>query len=347
MNRPNHVPRASAGFTLAAPVAEFDGIRLFRCTLQIMRFLLLNSIALVASCQVATATEREETVEEPAAIEVQNLCILPSGKIILKCKNGGGRPVKAFKGKWVVFDDFNEASQSGDILFTTNTPVMESAAPIAPFGGYLVQPDGIIYLLIEGKDRVAMVGKMASDGFGNLDEMPPQIKKRFKAVITKIIFAEAEEVDNARKREDAARKREDAARERERLQQLEIRAEDAAPQKEAAMESITTTKAGVDSLTELSPERIVTDVWDKDPRVTVSNFRSQYADKLVRYTGIVVRLNQKEHLLVFKGGGFMTHAYDVQVSLKDDRNPGLLRLPLAIGSLSPRPRIGLFRQPLA
>ena len=398
--------------------------------------LLFTSVAFITCSQVA-ATEREEAAsEEAATIQVLNLCILPSGKVVLKCKNSGSKPVKAFKGKWVAFDDFNEASQSDDILFTSNTPVMGSNALL---GGYLIQPEGIIYLANDGNQRVAMVGRLASDAFGNLEDVPPTLKKRFKAVITNVIFAEREDIDNLRKQEEAAREQErlkqldmahqaeNAAREAERKRQFDrmitqsktptreiaripmeggefvitdvsmkyggalhdfgwmpnfgaggsraivqdgsysyfatqadrdkaLRtlseaikawkkkfpeasdnsAADAAlvaqptaspvplihSQTEAAMESTTTTKAVIDSLTELSPERVVTGVWDKDPRVTVSNFRSQYADKLVRYTGIVARLNQKEHLLVFKGGGFMTSAYDVQASLKDGQKPG-------------------------
>ena len=72
----------------------------------------------------------------------------------------------------------------------------------------------------------------------------------------------------------------------------------------------------------LSPERVVTDVFNNDPRTTVANFRSQYSGKTVRYTETVVRKNPKEQLLVLKGGGFLTSAYDVQVSLNEDYKPG-------------------------
>ena len=54
----------------------------------------------------------------------------------------------------------------------------------------------------------------------------------------------------------------------------------------------------------------------------VYNFRSRYSGKAVRYTGTVVRKNSKDRLLVFRGGGFMASAYDVQASLKEDTAPG-------------------------
>jgi len=43
---------------------------------------------------------------------------------------------------------------------------------------------------------------------------------------------------------------------------------------------------------------------------------------MVRYTGTIVRKNLKEQLLVFRGGGFMTTAYDVQVDLNEDAMHG-------------------------
>ena len=76
------------------------------------------------------------------------------------------------------------------------------------------------------------------------------------------------------------------------------------------------------SLPELSPERVVTEVWNTNPQITVENFRTGYADKSIRYTGTVVRKNAKEELLVFRGGGFMTSAYDVQASIKEDQKIG-------------------------
>ncbi len=81
-------------------------------------------------------------------------------------------------------------------------------------------------------------------------------------------------------------------------------------------------KPALDAIALLSPERTVTDVWNTDQQITVANFRSQYAGKVVRYSGLVVRKNPKERLLVFKGGGFLTSAYDVQVSLNDEKTPG-------------------------
>ena len=150
--------------------------------------LLLSCIAIPFGSQCAIAAEREEVVKDAAIIQVQNLCILLSGKVVLKCKNISGKPVKAFKGKWFAFDDFNEVSQSEDILFTSNTLVLGSNAIHASLGGYIIQPDGIIYLLRDGNNRFAYVGRLASEWFGETDKLPPPLKKRFKADITDVVF---------------------------------------------------------------------------------------------------------------------------------------------------------------
>ena len=73
----------------------------------------------------------------------------------------------------------------------------------------------------------------------------------------------------------------------------------------------------LDSIPLLSPENFITSVLNTDLRIMTARFRSQYEGRTVRYTGTVVRKNRKEELLVFKGGGFLTTAYDVQVSLND------------------------------
>ena len=191
----------------------------------IVGFLLLISLAFISCSKFAAPAEREDAgLEETATIQVLNLCVLPNGKVVLKCKNIGSKPVKAFKGKWVVFDDFNKASQSDDILFTSNTPVMGSNALL---GGYLIQPNSIIYFANDGNQGVAMVGRLASDAFANLEHVPPTWKKRFKAGITNVIFAEQKDVDNLRKQEEALREQE-SLREEERTR----RADDAAREAE-------------------------------------------------------------------------------------------------------------------
>jgi hypothetical protein len=82
------------------------------------------------------------------------------------------------------------------------------------------------------------------------------------------------------------------------------------------------TRPALEGFAELSPERAVTDVWNTNPQNTVANFRRQYSGKTIRYSGTVARKNAKERLIIFKGGGFMTSAYDVQVSLNEDKTPG-------------------------
>lgn len=72
----------------------------------------------------------------------------------------------------------------------------------------------------------------------------------------------------------------------------------------------------------LSPEAVVSDVLDTDLRVMARNFQKQYAGKRIRFSETVVRKNPKEQLLVFKGGGFVTTAYDVQARLDDEQVPG-------------------------
>ena len=72
----------------------------------------------------------------------------------------------------------------------------------------------------------------------------------------------------------------------------------------------------------LSPEVVISDVLDKDLRVMVRNFQKRYSGKRIGFTETVVRKNPREQLLVFKGGGFLATAYDVQVSLDEQQNPG-------------------------
>jgi len=72
----------------------------------------------------------------------------------------------------------------------------------------------------------------------------------------------------------------------------------------------------------LSPEDVVESILNTNLQIMAANFRSQYSGRTVRYAGTVVRKNSEEELLVFKGGGFLTTAYDVQVALKDGAVPG-------------------------
>jgi len=78
----------------------------------------------------------------------------------------------------------------------------------------------------------------------------------------------------------------------------------------------------IDSIPILSPERAMTETVNPNLQVMEANFRSAYSGKTFRYSGSVVRKNSREQLLVFKGGGFLTTAYDVQVELNEDRKPG-------------------------
>jgi len=96
--------------------------------------------------------------------------------------NTSGKPVRAFRGKWSVFNDFNEVSASGDILFSSETVVMRDQVPVT---GYTLPPNGIIYLLEDGNKKVAMVGSFASEAFGNLEAVP---EKPVKVVITDVVF---------------------------------------------------------------------------------------------------------------------------------------------------------------
>src|ERR1700730_863167 len=112
---------------------------------------------------------------------------MTSGKVMIRCQNVSENPVTAFKGTWAVLDDFNQVAQSGDILFTSQTPV---GTPNIMLGGYVIQPHEIIYLVSDETQRVAMVGRFASEMWGNFDGMPPGLKKSFKAAITDVAFAE-------------------------------------------------------------------------------------------------------------------------------------------------------------
>ena len=56
--------------------------------LPVIGVLLLINIAFISGSQVA-ATEREAISEEAASIQILNLYVLPSGKVVLKCKNNG------------------------------------------------------------------------------------------------------------------------------------------------------------------------------------------------------------------------------------------------------------------
>jgi TPR repeat protein len=171
--------------------------------LSLIGALLLINIAFISGSHVV-ANEREAALKEAASIEILNLHVLPSGKVLLKCTNSGSKPVKAFKGKWVVLDDFDEASLSGDILFTSSTAVVGSNAVL---GGYLVQPNDIIYFVYEGHQQFAMVGRPASDLFGIIEEAP-LLKNKYKAAVTNVIFADAEDVERVRKQEEALREQE-------------------------------------------------------------------------------------------------------------------------------------------
>ncbi len=116
-------------------------------------------------------------------ITLQAFRVMPNGKVIAKFLNTSGKPVKAFRGKWSVFNDFNEVSRSGDILFTSETVVLRDQVPVPR---YILPPNGIIYLLEDGKQKAAMVGSFASEAFGNLEAVPG---RPVRMVITDVVFA--------------------------------------------------------------------------------------------------------------------------------------------------------------
>lgn len=125
-------------------------------------------------------------------------------------RNDSGKPVNAFRGTWSLFNDFNEVSRSGDILFTSDTLVIGDQTPRS---GYTLPPNGIIYLLDDGKQKVAMVGRLASESFGNLDAVP---QKHSKVVITNVVFAQsdrqtAREQTSTQSPSDAGHRRSDNA----------------------------------------------------------------------------------------------------------------------------------------
>ena len=91
---------------------------------------------------------------------------------------------------------------------------------------------------------------------------------------------------------------------------------------EPAESAALATVPGPESVMTLSPEAVVSDVLDQDLRVMARNFQKHYAGKRIRFSETVVRKNPKEQLLVFKGGGFVTTAYDVQVRLDEEQVPG-------------------------
>jgi len=84
----------------------------------------------------------------------------------------------------------------------------------------------------------------------------------------------------------------------------------------------TTAGPNIDTIPILSPENVVASILNTNLQIMAASFRSQYSGRTVRYTGTVVRKNSKEELVVFKGGGFLTTAYDVQANLRDGSKPG-------------------------
>lgn len=159
---------------------------------QLATLLLLTTFAFAEPNQVAPSTNpkaaESATSENSGKIKLLTLVFFPSGRILAMYKNTSGNPIKAFKGRWFVLNDFNEISQSGEIHFTSDMIVIGSRN--FPLGGYIIPPNGIIYIFNEGNTTGAMVGNVASDAFGNLDDLPPTYKKRFKVGITDVIFDE-------------------------------------------------------------------------------------------------------------------------------------------------------------
>jgi hypothetical protein len=127
-------------------------------------------------------SSNSESGQDP--ITLKAFRVLPTDKVIAIFKNDSGKPVKAFRGTWSVFNDFNEVSQSGGILFTSDTLVIGDRGPI---NGYIFPANGIIYLGDDGKNKVAMIGRVASETFGNLEAVP---EKPVKVVITDVVFAQ-------------------------------------------------------------------------------------------------------------------------------------------------------------
>jgi hypothetical protein len=53
-----------------------------------------------------------------------------------------------------VFNDFSEVSRSGDILFTSETVVLQDQVPVPR---YILPSNGIVYLLEEGNQKAARI----------------------------------------------------------------------------------------------------------------------------------------------------------------------------------------------
>src|ERR1043166_1734400 len=148
-------------------------------------FLICSLILLGARFEAFGQTDRASSpdADPNEQLTVKSFCLLPTGKVVAMLKNNTGKPIKAFRGTWSVFNDFNEVSRSGNILFTSDTMVIGDRGPIS---GYIFPANGIVYLGDDGKNHVAMIGRIASETFGNLDAIR---QKPFKVSITDIVFA--------------------------------------------------------------------------------------------------------------------------------------------------------------
>lgn len=144
----------------------------------------ITAILLALACVAFGQPNSAKPESGNKQITLKSFCLLPSNKVVAMFKNDSDKPIKAFRGTWSLFNDFNEVSRSGNILFTSDTMVIGDRGPIT---GYILPANGIIYLGDDGKNQVAMTGRVAAETFGNLDAIP---QKPSKVMITDVVFAE-------------------------------------------------------------------------------------------------------------------------------------------------------------
>jgi hypothetical protein len=133
----------------------------------------------------------------PPSLQLIELRFVSAGgatMVFAKDRNDSGKAIKAFKGKWYLYDDFKEISASGDIRYSS-TETSYIALSSATSSHHIIQPGEIIYLLdaeSSARQEHFAFSEAGGTAYANnvLTQMPPTTKA-FSAEITDVIFDDA------------------------------------------------------------------------------------------------------------------------------------------------------------
>ena len=262
-------------------------------------------------------------------VEVKCLRFSNAQLSVLSLQNTGAEPIKAFRVQILRPNDFGETVEVAALEYSSESNVIEGgiASGRLRHGAILQVGDHISFSQTAFED-----GRIEEHWF--LNSSPPKnVSSTGRGYILRIIKVVNAGANDVRSLVKQQQKEPDLQHRREKQLALSDAVSEPPQSTTAASQARSedrgrehiatqpTTSANI-PINTLNPEKVVIDVWDKNPEVTLARFQSRYSGTVVKYTGTVVRINRQEQLVVFKGGGFVTSAYDVQARLTDGRKPG-------------------------